>query len=198
MAAKIINTAISDWSSNPTITSLDSIATPIDEVQFPTLTVCDDNADLVQDNWAFIKSLFNFLDYKCLSPSDSIKYDRYCDRTENLRKDFNFLIESIVDAFLSPLLLNENLNHSLTFLRPGGKIHSKTFLSPSGNQRNEYSRLLRKAIDVVSSGNMSLKDLKELPIEYFSKGLSNREVSLISFCYYIHYLRHFKIHAAGI
>ena len=70
-----------------------------------------------------------------------------------------------MDAFLSPLLLNENLNHSLTFLRPGGKIHSKTFLSPSGNQRNEYSRLLRKAIDVVSSGNMSLKDLKELPIE---------------------------------
>ena len=87
-------------------------------------------------------------------------------------KDFNFLIESIVDAFLSPLLLNENLNHSLTFLRPGGKIHSKAFLRPSGNKQDEYSRLLRKANDVVSSGNMSLEDLKKFPIEYFSKGLS--------------------------
>ena len=76
------------------------------------------------------------------------------------------------------MLLNENLNHSLTFLRPGGKIHSKAFLRPSGNKQDEYSRLLRKANDVVSSGNMSLEDLKKFPIEYFSKGLSSREVSL--------------------
>ena len=139
------------------ITSLDSIATPIDEIQFPTLTVCDDKANEVHDNWAFIESTFNFLEYYCYSPSDSIKHGKYCNATDNLRKDFNFLIESIVDAFLTPLLSNKNLNQSIHFLKSYGSHNGA-----------DFSKLLRKANEVVSSGNMTLGDLEKLPVEYFN------------------------------
>ena len=149
------------------ITSLDSIATPIDEIQFPTLTVCDDKANEVHDNWAFIESTFNFLEDYCYSPSDSIEYGRYCNVTDHLRKDFNFLIESIVDAFLTPLLSNKNLNQSLHFLS-----------SYETQKGADFPKLLKKANDVVSSGNMTLEDIEKLPVDYFNKALSNRGVCL--------------------
>ena len=164
LAAKIINTAISDWNSNPTITSLDSI----DEVQFPTLTVCDDKANEVHDNWAFIESLFNFLEYHCYSSADSIEYNRYCNVTDNLRKDFHFVIESIVDSFLVPLLENENLNQSIDFL---GQFRGSIW------NWEGHSKLLRRASDLVSSGNMSYDDLKSLPLKHFGKHLPQKEVS---------------------
>ena len=63
LAANIVKSAIDDWSKNPVITSLDSIATPIEDVQFPTVTVCNNKWNEVQDNWAFLESLLNFIDF---------------------------------------------------------------------------------------------------------------------------------------
>ena len=70
-----------DWNENPTITSLDSIAAPINDIQFPTITVCNDKLHEIQDNWSFLESILNFLDFDL-----------------NVEKDFQFLFKSIKDV----------------------------------------------------------------------------------------------------
>ena len=77
----IIHSAILDWNENPTITSLDSIAAPINDIQFPTITVCNDKLHEVQDNWSFLETILNFFDYDL-----------------NMEKDFQFLFRSIKDV----------------------------------------------------------------------------------------------------
>ena len=44
-----------DWDDNPVITTMDSIAAPIKNIQRPTVTVCPDE-DTPPDNWAPIES----------------------------------------------------------------------------------------------------------------------------------------------
>ena len=118
--------------------------------------VCDDKFNEVHDNWALIENLFNFVDYSCYSTADSIKYGRYCNVTEHLRKDFDFLFESIVNVHLESLLENDNLNQSLKFLR-SGKLRWDL---------NSFSKLLKRANDFVSSGQMSMEELETLPVEF--------------------------------
>ena len=77
----IIHSAILDWNENPTITSLDSIAAPINDIQFPTITVCNDKLHEIQDNWSFLETILNFFDYDL-----------------NMEKDFQFLFRSIKDV----------------------------------------------------------------------------------------------------
>ena len=156
-----------EWYEDPVITSLDSIATPVEFVQFPTITVCDDKSNEVHDNWALIENLFNFVDYSCYSTADSIKFGKHCNLTEQLRNDFKFLFESIVNVQVESLLKSDNLNQSLNFISDGIP------------RTAEFSRLLRIANEVVSSGNMSMEDLEKLPVEYFNKILPYNEVSLL-------------------
>lgn len=154
-----------EWYDDPVITSLDSIATPVEFVQFPTITVCNDKFNEVHDNWAPIESIFNFVDIYCYSPANSIKYGKYCNVTDNLRNDFEFLFQSIVDIHIKTMLKNSNLNESLKFLNNGEKRYEG------------FSKLLRRANDVVSSGNMSMTELEKLPLSFFSRSLSSKEVS---------------------
>ena len=154
-----------EWYDDPVITSLDSIATPVEFVQFPTITVCNDKFNEVHDNWAPIESIFNNVDFYCYSPVDSIKYGKFCNVTDNLRNDFRFLFQSIVDMHIKTLLGNNNLNESLKFLNDGE------------NRDERFSKLLRRANVVVSSGNMSMNELEKLPLNYFSRSISSEEVS---------------------
>ena len=57
-AGFLIIESITDWENHQTITTLKSIATPIQEVQFPTVTVCP-HEDTPPDNWSFLEKLFN-------------------------------------------------------------------------------------------------------------------------------------------
>ena len=43
-AGLMVNTALTDWHDSPVITSVDSIAAPIDLIQFPTITVCHEES----------------------------------------------------------------------------------------------------------------------------------------------------------
>ena len=63
------------------------------------------------------------------------------------------------------MLKNSNLNESLKFLNNGEKRYEG------------FSKLLRRANDVVSSGNMSMTELEKLPLSFFSRSLSSKEVS---------------------
>ena len=57
-AAYLIYQAFEDWSENQTITTISSIATPIQESQFPTVTVCQ-NPETSPDVWSFLEKLFS-------------------------------------------------------------------------------------------------------------------------------------------
>ena len=58
LASFIIHDSVVDWEENQTITTLESIARPIQEVQFPTVTVCP-NEKSSPDNWAFLEKVLN-------------------------------------------------------------------------------------------------------------------------------------------
>ena len=89
----MINQAFTQWSEHPVITTLETISAPIDEIQFPTVTVCDQKP---ADNWGPIEKMFNSLAFQCSSPiSNNCK-----ESTKEIRKDFEFLIASLVEAYL--------------------------------------------------------------------------------------------------
>ena len=101
----MINQAFTQWSDNPVITTLETISAPIDEIQFPTITVCDQKP---ADNWGLIEKYFNSLAFQCSSPiSNNCK-----ESTKEIRKDFEFIIASHVEAYLE--LLNETAYKTLT------------------------------------------------------------------------------------
>ena len=53
-----VHESILKWESKQTITTLESIATPIQNIQFPTVTVCPhENSE--PDNWAFLEKIFD-------------------------------------------------------------------------------------------------------------------------------------------
>ena len=58
LASYIIHDSVVDWEENQTITTLESITRPIQEVQFPTVTVCP-NEQSPPDNWAFLEKVLN-------------------------------------------------------------------------------------------------------------------------------------------
>lgn len=64
-SAKWIYDSFTDWADNPMITSLDSIDSPLYDIQFPTITVCHEQ-EYQMDNWAIPEMVLNFLDFeKC-------------------------------------------------------------------------------------------------------------------------------------
>ena len=171
MSGNIIRSAIHEWYTDPVITSLDSIATPVEFVQFPTITVCNNKWIEVQDNWAFLESLLNFVDFHCYSPKSAMKHSVDCKLTDPLRKDFKFLFKSIVDLFDKWLFQNGNLTTSLKFLRD--------------KERGPHiSKLLQKAVETIQEGRMSLDDLKALSIEYFNQLLPANEVCILQSAFF--------------
>ena len=89
----MINQAFTQWSLDPVITTLETINAPIEDIQFPTVTVCDQKP---ADNWGPIEKFLNPLAFECYNPiSNSCK-----ESTKEIRKDFKFLIASIVEGYL--------------------------------------------------------------------------------------------------
>ena len=103
-AGILINTAFTQWEYNPTLTTLDTIAAPIDDIQFPTVTVCNDYIANPPDNWAFLENLLNLINFDCRS---AIDVD--CTSSDSVRNDFEFLIESTVDVLKKWILKPENI-----------------------------------------------------------------------------------------
>ena len=91
MAGILINQAFTQWSENPVITTLESISAPIDEIQFPTVTVCDEKPP---DNWGLLEKVLNLLAFEC-----SILTPNCTESTKEIRNDFEFLISSFVEEY---------------------------------------------------------------------------------------------------
>jgi hypothetical protein len=111
-AGWIVQQSLNDWSDNPIITTLDSIAAPIDLVQFPTVTVCSEK-NTPPDNWSYLEKVLNFLSFDCHDEKDS-NYKRLsdvtCNDTQKLRDDYNSLITIMTESMKKLYLQNKNID----------------------------------------------------------------------------------------
>lgn len=79
MAGWIITQVMQNWEEHPVITTLDSISAPIKFVQFPTVTVCPDSTNPV-DNWGYLEKLLNHVEFSCIKGEG-------CKRTQKVREE---------------------------------------------------------------------------------------------------------------
>ena len=54
---------ILDWMKNPTIDILESLSYPIEEIDFPTVTICPEDSN--PDRWGLIIKIFDHMKYEC-------------------------------------------------------------------------------------------------------------------------------------
>ena len=91
-AGVFLKDAFHGWDETPVITTLDSIAEPISMIQFPTVTICQDEYK-PPDNWAFLETILNNVAFECSDEHDE------CKETIKLREDFDDVIKPVVKTF---------------------------------------------------------------------------------------------------
>ena len=153
----MINLAFTDWSDNPVITTLDTIAAPIDDIQFPTVTVCP-GANEPSDNWAFLENLLDFSKFSCFGLDE-----QNCNHTEPLRKDFGFLMMNVKNLYIGFYNFYERKMMPI----PNDLFHVKTGL--------HLNNLLWNFKEWTANGNVSF-ELEHLIKDGYSKGLSTTDI----------------------
>ena len=103
ISGTLIHTAFTQWANDPILTTLDTIAVPIDNVQFPTVTACSNYRFDPPNNWAIIENTLNLVKFDCREK------DKDCKLTNSVHKDFGFLIEPLIDIFNEWLLNPDDL-----------------------------------------------------------------------------------------
>ena len=148
-----IKGAFMDWEENPVITTMDSIAAPIQGIQFPTVTVCEDDTK-PPDNLAPIETILDQFAFECGETVDDqtkwdeeqYKYVTYwppCNETEELRDKFDFLIETV------PLSLARKLRE-----------HMRNYTL--------YDDILNKIALALTEEKLPRKDIVDLSKKYFA------------------------------
>ena len=102
IAGFMITSAFDEWAENPVVTTLDSIAAPITNIQFPTVTLCNDEYE-IPNSWAFPEMVLNFAPLVCEFGTNG----EDCETSEKLRNDFNFLWEPILADFYGLFFQNK-------------------------------------------------------------------------------------------
>ena len=125
---------------------MDSIAAPVKDIQFPTITVCRDE-NKPPDNWALIELIFNNLAFEC---EDSTYYGLpSCNDTTNIRNDIKFLIETVSRMIRG--LMNQP------------EFQDNTFNVWS----SDTVKLVEKVAVSLTNGDIKLRDFTNLPNRYF-------------------------------
>ena len=149
IAGWMIFSSVVDWDANQTITTLESIATPIQKVQFPTVTVCP-HEHSSPDNWSFLEKILNSIDLSDQSLRNDIINPLMTKLQKNLEKKYSEnpanpiwlsnndeLYESRVLIELSKSICLKKINY--------GEIR-QSFVEES-NFYDAISKLLGEAID---------------------------------------------------
>ena len=187
-----IKDAFIDWEDNPVITTMDSIAAPIKDIQRPTVTVCPDENTL-PDNWAPIEVIANYLSFACTNS----KYQAYipgyeqlplCNSTMNIRQDFQYLIEAITKD-LKKWMIDPTLRES----------HESYGSS-------EVYDTIEKVASAIIAGDVQQNIIDKLPSDYLGtdddrlsilKSLINEKDDVILFYnYYCHMVYYTKFRGA--
>ena len=143
MAGFLIIESLIDWESNQTITTLDSIATPIQEVQFPTVTVCP-HEESPPDNWSFLEKFLNALTF---TGDDAI--------TEDIRSD----IEEII---IKLLLKMEDMFRKFP--------NSKVWIANGDMSNYSYQNVLTQVALLLCKKEINPSSLRKKIAEGFMKG----------------------------
>ena len=112
VAGSMISRAFWEWSEYPVVTNMESIAAPITNIQFPTVTVCKGEHE-IPDSWAALQTFLNYVKF-----NDGIESKR-------VKKDFSFAWKPIIDKmkgwFYTPRWRNVTTAPLLTwqFCHPG-------------------------------------------------------------------------------
>ncbi len=106
----MISQLFTDWDENPTIITLGSVQAPVSDIQFPTITLCEQPDGPVQ-NWVYPEKALNAIGFECYPPPDW--YAEYgvepnyptCNGTAQLfREDFKWIPKYVHWHFRTPLL----------------------------------------------------------------------------------------------
>ena len=140
----LVYEAFEEWQKNPVLTTLDTIAAPINEIQFPTVTICSNEYE-IPENWAFTETLLNLVAFSC----GSSDYEVCHNETAKVRKDFAFLIKNVLKVF--------------TGLVFQGKI------LPNFNDFSigAFSKYTKTIVDLVNNGNLTKNQVKNWPNQHF-------------------------------
>ena len=131
---------------------MESIAAPIEDIQFPTVTVCQDEFK-EPDNWAAIEAILNNVAFTC---DEMSIYYMPCEATEKVRNDFQFLIKSVVEIFKVKLQGDNQTLYSPLYAKELQEIsEDKDFLS--------------KVYQLLNEGKITKEEFDQLPIRGFSK-----------------------------
>ena len=156
LASVMIQKSLLDWNENQTITTIESIATPVQEVQFPTVTVCQNQKNR-PDNWSFLEKLLNILDFgeilwkghKDIAPANS----------EELRKDFaSPILAKILEKLIGKYLKNDNLR----------------LWSSQNVDGNIFIGFAVQVAEYVCQKKLNFGTIKKAFIQGFSRNIPNR------------------------
>ncbi len=66
LASYLVVLSFDDWSNNPTVTTIDSATFPIEELPFPSVTVCQEDQGIrSSEKWALPAEILNYASWFC-------------------------------------------------------------------------------------------------------------------------------------
>ena len=150
-AGYLIHESVLDWDSRQTITTLESIATPLyNNVPFPTVTVCPHEDD-EPDNWAFVEKIF-----------DSVEFFEEADKSEKTDKS-----EKVREEIVNPIL--EKLFEKLLSLYFKDKI---SFAWVQKEMNIKWKSEPNELSEFVCRKKINQDDMKKATIYHFSRHIS--------------------------
>ena len=112
IAGYMIYNSLIDWETNQTITTLESIATPIQTVQFPTVTVCP-HEHSAPDNWSFLEKFLNTLNLSDSNLQEDIIHPILKKLLETLEDKYRSIPENPLWTSSSDYYVQINFNHNI-------------------------------------------------------------------------------------
>ena len=134
------------------MTTLDSIAAPIELIQFPTVTVCR-NEFKPPDNWVLLENILNNVAFECylngVWSGDGLYHA--CNETEKLRQDFEELINPVAKTF-------KNWAYNPVY----ADLPLLQYADPDGITLLNYQQLETEVTNQVINKTLSIKLLQDL------------------------------------
>ena len=140
---------------------MDSIAAPIENIQFPTVTICQ-NEFKPPNEWAYLETVLNNVALKCSN--------KECKETEKVRKDFDFLIKAFNKQVKSWLFNKETKHLKDSILGPLGEKNSDEVILNLLDDESILHILKKQVAHLVSNKTISMKKLYGLADQFFSYG----------------------------
>ena len=93
LSGVVVSQSLKDWSDHPILTVIDTVSLPIQDIQYPTLTICSED---IYDPDELPQITFNQFQLYC-------KGEEECKKTKKLRDDFMGDLARISQIFLNAL-----------------------------------------------------------------------------------------------